>query len=117
MKRRFWSTLALCVGLVVGLTFVPGVSAKTAKAAKVKKGKITGTVHMINKDTSTLTVTKGGVQRQIGYSADTKWMYGTQGSNKPATFDQLKEGWYINCDGTYEGTKLMASACRFREAK
>jgi len=117
MKRSFWSTLALCLGLVVGLTLVPGVSAKTAKAAKVKKGKITGTVHMINKDTSTLTVTKGSVQRSVGYSADTKWIYGTQGSNKPATFDQLKEGWYINCDGTFEGTKLMASACRFREAK
>ncbi|PYT32396.1 MAG: hypothetical protein DMG57_02020 [Acidobacteria bacterium] len=117
MKRSFWSTLALCLGLVVGLTLVPGVSAKTAKAAKVKKGKITGTVHMINKDTSTLTVSKGSVQRPVGYTADTKWIYGTQGSNKPATFDQLKEGWYINCDGTFEGTKLMASACRFREAK
>ncbi len=117
MKQSFWSALALGLGLVVGLTIVPGVSAKTAKAAKVKKGKITGTVHMINKDTSTLTVTKSNVQRQIGYSADTKWMYGTQSSNKPATFDQLKEGWYINCDGTFEGTKLMASACRFRETK
>src|SRR5207244_12312773 len=117
MKRSFWSTLALCLGLVVGLTLVPGVSAKTAKAAKVKKGKITGTVHMINKDTSTLTVSKGSVQRPVGYTADTKWIYGTQGSNKPATFDQLKEGWYINCDWTFEGTKLMDSACRFREAK
>jgi len=117
MKRSFWSTLALCLGLVVGLTLVPGVSAKTAKAAKVKKGKLTGTVHMINKDTSTITVSKGNVQRQIVYNADTKWIYGTQGSNKPATFDQLKEGWYINCDGTYEGTKLVASACRFRESK
>ena len=117
MKRSFWSTLALCLGLVVGLTLVPGVSAKMAKAAKVKKGKLTGTVHMINKDTSTITVSKGNVQRQIVYNADTKWIYGTQGSNKPATFDQLKEGWYINCDGTYEGTKLVASACRFRESK
>ena len=44
-------------------------------------------------------------------------MYGTQASNKPGSFDELKENWYINCKGTFDGVKLVASACRFRELK
>ncbi|MBZ5592241.1 MAG: hypothetical protein LAP39_08395 [Acidobacteriia bacterium] len=84
---------------------------------KAKQGQLTGTVQMMNKDTSTLTVRKGTVDRQIVYNSDTKWMYGMQSSAKPGSLDQLKEGWYINCKGTFDGTKLVASACRFREAK
>ena len=60
---------------------------------------------------------KGGTPRQVIYSSDTKWMRGTEASNKPSSLDDLKENWYINCKGTYDGVKLVASACRFREAK
>jgi hypothetical protein len=72
---------------------------------------------MIDKDKSTIVVTKGAVQRQVIYNSDTKWMHGTQASNKPSSLDELKENWYINCEGTFDGVKLVASACRFREAK
>ena len=113
MRRSFLTTFALCLSALVILT----VGTAVAKDKKAKTGKITGTVHMINKDTSTLTVMKGSVQRQVIYSNDTKWMYGVQSSAKPSTMDQLKEGWYINCDGTFDGVKLVASACRFRETK
>ena len=113
MRRSILTSFALCLALLVAIAVGPAL----AKDKKVSKGKITGTVHMLNKDTSTITVQKGAMQRQVVYNADTKWMYGTQGSAKAATLDQLKEGWYINCDGTFDGTKLVASACRFREAK
>jgi len=110
-RRSILATLALFFGIV--LAFSPAV----AKDKKPSKGKITGTVKMINKDKSTLVVMKGNVERQVVYSGDTKWMYGTQASAKASSMDDLKEGWYINCDGTFEGVKLNASACRFREAK
>ncbi len=112
MKRSILTAFALCLGFLVA---TPGPA--VAKDKKAKEGQITGTVHMIDKDKSTLTVMKGNVQRQIVYNSDTKWMYGTQASPKPSTLDELKENWYINCKGTFDGVKLVANACRFRESK
>jgi len=113
MTRSKLTRLVLCLGIVAGITLAPAAAA----GKKAKKGQITGNVHMIDKDKSTLTVTKGNVSRQVVYNSDTKWLMGTQASNKPATFDDLKENWYINCEGTFDGVKLVASACRFRESK
>ena len=104
------TTFVLCLGVVVGLTIGPAGAAD-------KKGQLTGTVHMIDKDKSTITVMKGTTQRQVIYNSDTKWMRGTEASNKPSSLDDLKENWYINCKGTFDGVKLVASACRFRETK
>ncbi len=113
MRRSILTTFALCLGVLLALAVGPAV----AKDKKAKQGQLNGTVHMINKDTSTITVMKGNAQRQIVFSNDTKWMYGVQTDAKPSSLDQLKEGWYINCKGTFDGVKLAASACRFREAK
>lgn len=115
MKRRtILTTLALMLSVLVA---VNSATAADKKPKAPKAGKLTGTVKMINKDKSTIAITKGNVERQIVYSADTKWMYGTQSSAKASTLDDLKEGWYINCDGKFDGVKLDATACRFREAK
>ena len=62
-------------------------------------------------------VARGNTQRQVIYNSDTKWRYGTQANNKPSSLDDLKENWYINCKGTFDGVKLIASACRLRESK
>jgi len=72
---------------------------------------------MIEKDTSSFAIVKGDTKRQVIYNSDTKWMYGTQESNKPSSLDELKENWYITCRGTFDGVKLIASACRFRDWK
>lgn len=113
MRRSMLTTLALCLGVLVAVAVGPAV----AKEKKAKEGQLTGTVHMMNKDTSTITIRKGSVERQVVYNADTKWMYGTQADAKASSLDQLKDGWYINCKGSFEGVKLVANACRFREAK
>ena len=113
MRRSILTTFALCLGVLLALAVGPVV----AKEKKAKQGQLNGTVHMISKDTSTITVTKNNAQRQIVYNNDTKWTYGVQSDAKPSSLDQLKEGWYINCKGTFDGVKLVASACRFREAK
>jgi hypothetical protein len=101
------------------LTVFATLSAGSASTAdkKDKKGQVTGTVRTIDKDKSTITVMKNNSPRQVVYNSDTKWMRGTQGSNKPSSLDELKENWYINCQGQYDGIKLVASACRFRESK
>src|SRR6266567_6669887 len=113
MTRSNLTRLGMCLAVVVGLAIGPAGAADK----KAKEGQITGKVHMIDKDKSTITVMKGGTPRQVIYNSDTKWMRGTEASNKPSSLDDLKENWYINCKGTYDGVKLVASACRFREAK
>jgi hypothetical protein len=113
MKRSKLMIFVLCLGVAVG----PAMSPAGTADKKAKEGQITGTVHMIEKDKSTIVVTKGNVQRQVIYNSGTKWMYGTEASNKPSSLDELKQNWYVNCKGTYDGIKLVASACRFREWK
>jgi hypothetical protein len=113
MRRSILTTFALCLGVLVAIAVGPAV----AKDKKAKEGQLTGTVKMINKDKSTIVVMKGSAERQIVYNADTKWMYGTQSSNKPSSLDDLKDNWYVNCKGTFDGVKLVANACRFRESK
>jgi len=113
MRRSILTTVVLCLGVLVTIAVGPAGAADK----KAKQGQLTGTVHILNKDTSTIMVRKGNLERQIVYNADTKWMYGKQANAKPSSLDQLKEGWYINCKGTFDGAKLVASACRFRESK
>jgi len=113
MRRRMLTLATLSLGVWACLLMNPA----GATDKKAEQGQLTGTVHILNKDASTIMVRKGGVERQIVYHAHTKWMYGRQADTKPGSLDQLKEGWYINCKGTFDGTKLVASACRFRESK
>ena len=116
MLRRCIFVIVLIIAcLAAGGQEKPGKPGGTA--GRTKEGQVTGTVRMLNKDKSTVVIAKGNTERQIIYSADTKWMYGTQSSNRPSSLDDLKEGWYINCKGTFDGVKLNASACRFRETK
>ena len=84
MKRCILTSFVLCFSILVCLTIGPAGAADK----KAKEGKITGTVHMIDKDKSTLVVMKGNSQRQVIYNSDTKWMHGTQASNKPSSLDE-----------------------------
>jgi hypothetical protein len=112
MRCSILKSIALCAGILLCVAFSLAGADK-----KGKEGKVTGTVHMLAKDSSTITVVSRNVQRQVTYNGDTKWFEGTQGSNKPGSIDDVKEGYYINCDGTFDGLKLMASACRYRVSK
>ena len=113
MNRCILTSFVLCFSILVCLTMGPAGAADK----KAKEGQITGRVQMIDKDKSTIMVAKGTTQRQVIYNSDTKWMHGTQASNKPSSLDGLKENWYINCEGKFDGVKLVANACRFRASK
>ena len=92
MRRTLSILIGLFLGVVLSLSLADSVyakekKAKAAKAASTKEDRLSGTVHMINKDTSTITIRKGNVQRQVVYSNDTKYTY----RNKPGSMDDVKE--------------------------
>ena len=104
MKRSILTAMALCLGFLVCAAMNP------ARAQEKKEGQITGTVRMMDKANSTITIRHGNTDKQVVYNADTKWMYGRDPDAKPSSLDQLKEGWHITCNGKFDGVKLVASA-------
>ncbi len=113
MRRNILTGLTLCLGMLVATTIAPAA----AKDKKPKADQLNGTVRAVHKDTSTITVRKNEIERQIVYNADTKFVRGTEKKNTPSSVDDLKEGWYAHCWGKFDGTKLMADSCRIREAQ
>ena len=114
MRVRGSGVTGLCLAVLLGLVLAFNL---VAKEKAPKSGNIQGTVQMISKDTSTITVSKGNTKRDVVYNSDTKFMYGHSNNNKPGSLDQVKEGNYISCGGTYSGVKLQAKECVYREAK
>jgi hypothetical protein len=112
MKRSF----SICMGLFFGflLTLAVATQAKAQDKSKAKEDRLTGSIHMINKDTSTVTIRRGNVQRQVVYNADTKITY----RNKPGSMDDVKEGRRVICLGKFnDKTQLVATRIDVREGK
>lgn len=112
MRTRF-------VVLMAAAVLVLAVFSATAADKPMKQSNIQGSVQMMNKDTSTITIRNGNVKRDVVYSGDTKFLYGHSKDNKPGSLDQVKEGYYMSCSGTFEkgSPKLNAKECVYREAK
>jgi len=112
MRRSF----TICMGLFFGflLSLAVATQAKAQDKAKAKEDRLTGSIHMINKDTSTITIRRGNVQRQVVYNADTKITY----RNKPGSMDEVKEGRRVICLGKFnDKTQLVATRIDVREGK
>jgi len=112
MKRSF----SICMGLFFGflLTLAVATQAKAQDKSKAKEDRLTGSIHMINKDTSTVTIRRGNVQRQVVYNADTKITY----RNKPGSMDDVKEGRRVICLGKFnDKTQLVATRIDVRDGK
>ena len=108
-------SLSICAGLLFGLVLSLAVATPAkAQEKKSKEERLSGTIHMINKDTSTITLRRGNVQRQVVYNADTKYTY----RNKPSSMDEVKEGRRVICLGKFnDKTQLVASRIDIREGK
>jgi len=111
MRRKILTGCTLCLALLVATSF--GAAAAQEKTAKLDQ--LNGTVRSVHKDSSTITIRKKEIERQIVYSAETKFMKGTENHNTPSSVDELKEGWYAHCWGKFSGSKLLADGCRIRE--
>jgi hypothetical protein len=106
---RFVSILIrLSLGVLLALALATqGVAQEKKKAAQAKEDRVSGTIQMMNKDTSTLTVrTSGNIQRTVVYNADTKFTK----VNKPGSLDEVKEGVRVICLGKFdEKSRLVAT--------
>jgi hypothetical protein len=105
---RFVSILIrFSLGVLLALALVSqGVAQEKKKAAQPKEDRVSGTIQIMNKDTSTLTVRSGNIQRTVIYNADTKFTK----VNKPGSIDEVKEGVRIICVGKFdEKARLVAT--------
>lgn len=104
--KRLSFLIHLAVGVVVALGLVTDLVAQEKKAAQAKEQRLSGRVRMISKDTSTITIVRDNVQRQVVYDANTKFTV----RNKPGSLDDVKEGVRVICLGTFgEKARFMAT--------
>jgi Cu/Ag efflux protein CusF len=107
--------LACVVGLgLTGQAFAQEKAKGMAEAPKVER--LSGTVHIINRDTNKITLrASGNAMRQVVYSETTKF---TKLNRPGGTLDEIKEGTRVICLGKYdEKNRLMAARIDIRLPK
>jgi hypothetical protein len=104
---RLKSSIALFTGLFLLLSLAVIASAEDQKKTSTKQNRLSGTVHMIDKDASSIIVRKGKVRRQVVYDAETKFTI----QNKPgASIDDVIVGRQVICLGKLnDKTQLLAT--------
>jgi hypothetical protein len=88
---------SLLAGLFLLLCVAAMVSVESQKRPSTKEDRLSGTVHMIDKDASTIILRKGAVQRKVVYNAETKFTI----QNKPGSIDDVIVGRRAICLGTF----------------
>ncbi len=68
MRHRILAHTVLCLAVFICVV----VSPTRAADKKAEEGRVNGTVHMFNKNASTIVVTKGNLQWQVIYTSNTK---------------------------------------------
>ena len=89
MGRRLFIAMGLCLGVALAL---PALEARQndTKTAKPKQDRIDGIIQLLDKPTKTVTVRLRDKQQQQQVIYDEKTAFSFR--NKPATFDEVKEG-------------------------
>ena len=114
MKVRFSGLIGLSLGILLSLVLAFTLAAADKKPKPPKEDRLSGRIQMMNKDTSTITLERGNIKRQVVYSADTKITY----RNKPSTMDEVKEGRRVIVLGKFnDKAQLMATRIDVREGK
>jgi hypothetical protein len=116
MTVRYFALPGVSCAILLGLVLA---SHGVAKDKDTKPQNLQGKVQMMNPDNSTITVEqKGGVRRQVLYSADTKFLLGHSKNAKVGALDQVREGSFISCNGAFnDKVQLVAKECVYRDAK
>ena len=89
------AVLSLFAGVCLLLSGSAITNAEEQKTA-TKEDRLSGTVHMIDKDTSTIIIRKGADRRTVVYTAETKITI----HNKPGSLDDVIIGRRATCIGT-----------------
>ena len=104
--------ISLLAGVFLLLSLAVMASAEDPKKTSTKEDRLSGTVHMIDKDTSTIIIRKGAVQRKVVYNGETKFTI----QNKPGgSIDDVIVGRRVICQGTFnDKTQLVATRVDIR---
>jgi len=98
--------IALLAGVFLLLSLAAMASPADQKRTSTKEDRLTGTIHMIDKDASTIIIRQSAVQRKVVYTAETKFTI----QNKPGTIDDVIVGRRAICLGTFnDKTQLVAT--------
>jgi hypothetical protein len=104
MKRL----IGLTLGIMVALCFA------APAAAQSKEDRLSGRIHMISKETSTITIDAKSVKRAVLYSPQTKITF----RNKPGSMDDVKEGRRVIVLGKFnDKAQLAATRIDVREGR
>ena len=105
MRRK--ELISLLAGVCLFLSLVAIAKAADQKKTSAKEDRLTGTIHRIDKDTFTIIIRKGAVQRKVVYNTETKFTI----QNKPGgSIDDVIVGRRAICLGLFnDKTQLVAT--------
>jgi hypothetical protein len=112
--KRVGSVVLLALAVAMGtVTFTKAQEGKNQPKAKTSaEARWSGVIVRLNKDTSTVTVRKGHIEKVIHYDSSTKWTKGTGDVDQA----QFSEGSRVICMGKYsEKKEFIASRIDLRE--
>ena len=106
------SSIALFAGVVLLLSLAMLANAEDQKRTSTKQDRLNGTVHMIDKDASSIIIRKGKVRRHVVYDAETKFTI----QNKPdGSVDDVIVGRRVICLGKFnDKAQLLATRVEVR---
>jgi len=98
--------ISLLAGVFLFLSLGAMARAEDQKKPTTKEDRLSGIVHMIDKDPSTIIIRKGASQHRAVYNAETKFTI----QNKPGSLDDVIVGRRATCLGTFnDQTQFVAT--------
>jgi hypothetical protein len=97
--------ISLLLSITLLLSAAGIASAQGQRKQATKENRVTGTVHMIDKETATIIIRKGGVQRRVVYNAETKFTF----QNRPGSIDDVIVGRRAVCLGTVNDNRHLVA--------
>jgi hypothetical protein len=98
--------IAWFTGVFIMLTLAVIASAQDQKTISTKEDRLSGTVHAIDKNASSIIIRQGAIQRKVVYNAETKFTI----QNKPGSIDDVIVGRKVTCLGSLnDKSQLMAT--------
>ena len=94
---RMKHVTACYAGLFLFLSLAVMASAQDQKKSSTKEDRLSGTIHMIDKDASSIVIRKGAVPYKVVYNAETKFTF----QNQPGSIDDVIVGRRVICLGRF----------------
>ena len=107
---RVKSSITLLGGLLLLLSLIVARAADQ-KETSAKEDQLSGTVHSIDQDASSIIVRKGADQSRVVYNAETNFTI----QNKPGSIDDVIVGRQVTCYGRFnDKAQLIATRVEVR---